>query len=69
MGIKERFQRVITMTVLQMQSILIVTLLSTLCLLKVWQRFLNDAMSVEWYVYLILIFIFAIPLYKKKIVR
>ena len=66
MGLKERLQRKITMTVIQRQSMIIVTLLSTLLLITIWPRFLNDAMSADWYVYLILIFVFAIPLFKKN---
>jgi len=66
MGIKERFQRKITMTVLQMNCLIIVTLLSTSCLITVWPRFRNDAMSLDWYVYLILIGIFLIPLFKRN---
>ncbi|PKK82981.1 MAG: hypothetical protein CVT49_10985 [candidate division Zixibacteria bacterium HGW-Zixibacteria-1] len=66
MTIKERFQRKITMTALQRQCMLIVTLLSTLFLLSVWPRFRSDAMSLDWYVYLILILIFLIPLFKRN---
>jgi uncharacterized membrane protein YqjE len=66
MKIKELFQRKITMTVLQRQCMIIVTLLSTLCLMTIWPRFRTDAMSLEWYVYLILIVIFLIPLVKKN---
>ncbi|MBT7300274.1 MAG: hypothetical protein HN849_12210 [Victivallales bacterium] len=53
------------MTVLQRQCMIIVTLLSTLLLLKVWPRFSDDAMSVAWYVYLVLIAAFAVPLLRK----
>ena len=66
MGIKERFRRKITLTVLQMDCLIIVTLLSTLCLVTVWPRFRNDALSPDWYVYLILIVIFLIPLFKRN---
>jgi len=54
------------MTALQRQCMIIVTLLSTLLLLTVWPKFRNDAMSLVWYVYLILIIIFLIPLFKKN---
>ncbi len=40
MGIRERLQREITVTVLQRQCIIIVTLLSTLCALNSWPGFL-----------------------------
>ena len=66
MGIKERLQREITLTVLQRQSIIIVTMLSTIGAITVWPRFLSDAMSVAWYWYLILILISGIPLFGKR---
>ena len=66
MGLKERFQRKITMTVLQRQCMLIVTLLSTLCLLTAWPRFRSDAMSLDWWVYLILIAVFLVPFFKSN---
>ena len=66
MNIKERFQRKITMTVLQRQCMIIVTLLSTLLLLTAWPRFRNDAMSLDWYVYLTLGIVFFIPLFKRN---
>jgi len=66
MNIKERFQRKTTMTVLQRQCMIVVTLLSTLLLLTAWPRFRNDAMSLDWYVYLILVIVFLIPLFKRN---
>lgn len=66
MGFRERLQREITMTVLQRQSIIIVTMLSTLCAINVWPRFLDDATSIEWYFYLILIAIFGLPLIVRR---
>jgi len=66
MGLKERFQRKVTITVLQMQCMLVVTLLSTICLITVWPRFRSDAMSLDWYVYLIIIAVFSIPLFKRS---
>lgn len=65
MGLKQRLQQKITMTVLQRQCAVIVTMLSTLCLIAIWPRFRSDALSVEWYVYLVLIALFLIPLLKK----
>ncbi len=66
MKLKERFQRKISMTVLQRQCMIIVTLMSTLLLITVWPRFRTDAMSLDWYVYLILIIVFLIPIIKRK---
>lgn len=66
MGFRERLQREITITVLQRQCIIIVTMLSTLCAINAWPRFLNDATSIEWYFYLIPILIFALPLVFRK---
>jgi hypothetical protein len=66
MGLKERFQRTISMTVMQRQSMIIVTMLSILMLANIWPRFLADALSLDWYIYLILIILFAIPLYKRS---
>jgi len=66
MNIKERFQRKIQMTVLQRQSLIIVTMLSTLLLLSIWPRFLDDALSLPWYIYLIMDIIFLIPLFLRK---
>jgi uncharacterized membrane protein YqjE len=66
MKLKERFQRKISMTVLQRQCLIIVTLMSTLLLITVWPRFRTDAMSVSWYVYLILVIVFLIPIIKRK---
>jgi hypothetical protein len=65
MDVRERLKQQISMTVLQRQCMIIVTLLSTLLLLKVWPRFSDDAMSVAWYVYLVLIAAFAVPLLRK----
>jgi len=64
MNIRQRLQTKISMTVLQRQCLIIVTLLSTLLLLTIWPRFLNDALSLNWYVYLVLILVFLIPLFK-----
>jgi len=66
MNIKKRLQTKISMTVLQRQCLIIVTLFSTLLLLTVWPRFHNDAMSLDWYVYLVLVLVFLIPIFKGK---
>ena len=39
---------------------IIITLLTTLLLINIWPRFRSDAMSVDWYWYVILIAIFLI---------
>jgi hypothetical protein len=41
---------------------IVVTLLSTLLLFTIWPRFRNDALSLDWYVYLILVILFSAPL-------
>lgn len=66
MGLKERFQRTITMTVLQRQCMIIVTMLGILCLLTAWPRFHADAMSLNWWVYLIILGLFSLPLFGRK---
>ena len=65
MGLREHFQRSVTMTVLQLACTIIVTLMSTLLLLTIWPRFRSDALSLDWYVYLILAIIFSAPLLKR----
>ncbi|MCJ7629555.1 MAG: hypothetical protein MUO50_14360 [Longimicrobiales bacterium] len=65
MGLKDHLQRSITMTVLQRSCMIVVTLLSTLLLLTIWPRFRNDALSLDWYVYLILVILFSAPLLKR----
>jgi hypothetical protein len=59
-GLKERFQRKVTMKVYERQCLVIITLLTTLLLINIWPRFRSDAMSVGWYWYVILIAIFLI---------
>jgi len=66
MKLKKRFQRKITMKIYHMRCMIIITLLATLLLINLWPRFRYDALSVPWYVYIILIFIFAIPFLIKK---
>lgn len=66
MSIKEQFMKKITITVWQRQCILISTFFATLCLLTAWPRFHSDAMSLDWYVYLVLASVFLIPIFKSK---
>ena len=65
MRIKDRFRQEVKMSVLQRQSMIIVTMLSTIFLLSIWPRFLADALSVNWAVYLVLIGLAAVPLFIK----
>ena len=65
MNIRERLQRKVSMTVLQRQCLIIVTLLSTLLLASVWPRFRNDALSFGWLGYVILIALFLTPLLQR----
>ncbi len=65
MGLKERFQRKITLSVLERQCIIIITLLATLLLVTNWPRFLNDAMSLDWYWYVVLILLATVPILRR----
>jgi len=65
MWLKNRLQRNISMKVYELQYMMIVTLLLTLFLINVWPRFRSDALSIQWYWYLVLTFIFSIPFYKR----
>jgi hypothetical protein len=65
MTIKDRFRKEVKMSVLQRQSMIIVTMLSTLFLISIWPRFLADALSVNWAVYLVLISVAAVPLFMR----
>jgi len=66
MDIKKRFKRQITMTVLQRQCTIIISMLGTLFLAKMWPRFLNDVLIFPWYLYVLLIVVFAVPLFRLK---
>jgi hypothetical protein len=65
MGLKDYLQSRVSMTQLQLGCVIVVTLLSTLLLLTIWPRFRNDALSLDWYVYLVLVVIFSVPLFKR----
>lgn len=65
MKMMDRLRREVRMSVLQRQSMIIVTLLGTLLLLSVWPRFLDDALSVHWLVYILMIAIAATPLVRR----
>ena len=54
----------VTVKPIEIDIIMVFTLLSTLFLLKIWPRFLSDALSFPWYVYLILLGFLAIPFAK-----
>lgn len=64
MRLKERLQRRVTMKRYELQFVIISTLLFTLFLITAWPRFRSDAMSIDWYWYLILTIIFVAPIYK-----
>ncbi len=66
MGLKERLNRKITMKVYERQLMLIISILATLFLINIWPRFVANVLSLQWYIYIILIIIFLIPLLKKK---
>jgi len=66
MNLEKRFKRKITMRSYERNLIMVITLLSTLLLLNIWPRLRSDMLSVPWYAYIILIIIFAIPLFIKK---
>ena len=69
MWLKDRLQKKITIKLYEWQCMIIVTLLLTLFLINVWPRFRSDALSIEWYWYLILVFIFSIPFYKRILTK
>ena len=69
MELKKRLQRKITINRFELASIIITTLLVTILFITIWPRFRSDAMSVDWYWYLVLIIIFLIPLWKKGFER
>jgi len=58
MGIRKRLQRKITLQVYQIQSMLVIAILTILLLITNWPRFMNDAMEFSWFWYVILIAIF-----------
>jgi len=66
MKLKERWNRKITMKIYHMRCMIIITLLATLLLINIWPRFRYDALSIPWYVYVILIIIFSIPFFINK---
>ena len=66
MRIKDRFRQEVKMSVLQRQSMIIVTMLSTIFALTIWPRFLADALSVNPAVYLVLIGVAAVPLFMRR---
>ena len=69
MKLKEFVNRKITMRSYERNLIIVITLLSTLLLLNIWPRFRYDALSVPWYAYVILIVLFAIPLFINNMKR
>ena len=66
MNLKKLVNRKITMKAYERNLIIVITLMSTLLLLNIWSRFRYDALSVPWYIYVILIVLFSIPLFINK---
>ena len=66
MGLKERLQKKIAMTVMERQCTVILSILGTILLFNIWPRFRADALSLDWKVYGILIIVFAIPFFRKS---
>lgn len=62
MQMMDRFKQEVRMSVLQRQCMIIVSVLGTTFLLSIWPRFLEDALSVNWMVYVVLISVAALPL-------
>jgi hypothetical protein len=55
--IREYFEKKYTLKYFEIKGIIIITLLSTLFLIKIWPRFRNDALEFPWHWYVILIVI------------
>jgi hypothetical protein len=64
MRLRERLERKITIKRWELNFVIISTLLFTLFLIQAWPRFRSDAMSINWYWYLVLALIFSVPAYK-----
>jgi|TARA_Y100000310_G_scaffold144610_1_gene143847 hypothetical protein len=58
--IKEYFEKEYTLKYFEIKGMVIITLLSTLFLIKIWPRFRNDALEFTWYWYVILIVVLAV---------
>jgi len=58
--IKELFEREYSLKYYEIKGIIIITMLSTLLLVKIWPRFRNDVLEFAWYGYVILIVIFSL---------
>ena len=69
MNLKELVNRKITMKAYERNLIVVITLLSTLLLLNIWPRFRYDVLSFPLYGYIILIVLFAIPLFINNMKR
>jgi len=65
MWLKKAYKRTFNLKLLELQSVVVSTLLLTLFLFAAWPRFRADALSVEWYWYLIFGFITLIPILRK----
>ena len=61
MNIKQWIQGEITIKPYHANFLIISGMMFILLLYTVWPRFRNDAMSIDWYWYLILMIIFGVP--------
>ena len=66
MTLKEYFSKPYKIKYYQLKSIIIVTMLTTLLSVNIWDRLRSDALSFGWLWYIVLIIIFSIPLFINK---
>jgi len=64
--LKKRLNQKITLRYYKLKCMVIVTLLSTLFLINIWPRFLNDVLEFPWYLYIILIVLFSVPFFRGR---
>jgi len=66
MTLKEYFFKPYKIKYYQLKSIIIVTMLTTLLLVNIWDRLRSDVLSFGWLGYIVLIIIFSIPMFINK---
>jgi len=64
MGLKEIINKKITIKAIEINLIMAFTIICTAFLVKIWPRFLNDALTFPWILYVVLITVLAIPFIK-----
>jgi len=69
MNIKEKLQRKITIKQYELTFVIISVIFFVLFLITAWPRFRSDAMSIQWYWYLVLTVVFLVPVYKRILTR